>query len=211
LTVLHAFAAGKDGGFPTGGLLMGADGVLYGTASSGGDSNCEYPYGCGVAFKLAGKKETVLHAFRGSPDGEEPSVALTGDAAGNLYSTTYYGGRDDNCGTVFELTAGDKEQVLHRFGREGDGCRAFAGVVFDCRGNLYGTTVDGGLNGPSAGVVYEITADGKEKILHRFCSWKDCSDGAYPNGLIIDGEGNLYGTTSNGGMNNNGVIFMVTP
>jgi uncharacterized repeat protein (TIGR03803 family) len=209
LTVLHAFTGGRDGGFPTGGLLMGANGVLYGTASSGGDGNCEYPYGCGVAFKLAGKKETVLHAFRGSPDGEEPSAALTADAAGNLYSTTYYGGRDDNCGTVFELTAGDKEQVLHRFGREHDGCRAFAGVVLDPQGNLYGTTLDG--NDAGAGVVYEITADGQEKILHRFCSWKDCTDGAYPNGLIIDAEGNLYGTTSNGGINNNGVVFEITP
>jgi len=84
-----------------------------------------------------------------------------------------------------------------------------AGPILDSTGNLYGTTSVGGTYG--AGVVYEITADGKEKILHRFCSWKDCSDGAYPNGLIIDGEGNLYGTTSNGGMNNNGVIFMVTP
>jgi len=64
----------------------------------------------------------------------------------------------------------------------------------------------------SAGVAYEITVDGKEKILHEFCSEKGCADGAYPvGGLIIDGEGNLYGTTSNGGINNNGVIFMITP
>jgi len=217
LTVLHAFSGGEDGGFPTGGLLLGAGGVLYGTASSGGDSNCD-GYTCGVAFKLAGKKETVLHAFQGSPDGEEPSAALTADAAGNLYSTTYYGGGDYNCGTVFELTAGDKERVLYRFDDApdgsapfaGDGCAPFAGVVFDRQGNLYGATVEGGLSS-NAGVVYKITPDGKEKILHRFCSWKDCSDGVGPNGLIIDAQGNLYGTTSQGGTSGNGVVFMLTP
>lgn len=213
-TVLHAFTAGKDGGFPTAGLLMDANGVLYGTATDGGDSNCEYPYGCGVVFKLAGKKETVLHAFRGSPDGQEPEAALLMDPSGNLYSTTWVGGAPYNAGTVFELTAGGKEQILHRFRvnyhkqHQHDGLRPATGVVLDAQGNLYGTTYEGGDKG--VGVVYEITARGEEKILHSFCSG-DCSDGSQPNDLIIDAEGNLYGTTSAGGANNDGVIFMITP
>ena len=66
-------------------------------------------------------------------------------------------------------------------------------MVRDAQGNLYGTTEEGGPIG--AGVVYEITGDGKEKILHSFCSG-DCLDGAYPNGLIMDAEGNLYGTAA---------------
>ena len=75
-------------------------------------------------------------------------------------------------------------------------------MVQDASGNLYGTTEAN---------VYEITVDGKEKILHIWCSWKDCSDGAIPNDLIIDAKGNLYGTTYGGGINGNGVIFMITP
>jgi uncharacterized repeat protein (TIGR03803 family) len=89
-----------------------------------------------------------------------------------------------------------------------DGVSPYTAVVRDALGNLYGTTLEGGLNG--AGVVYEITADGKEKILHTFCS-SDCSDGAYPNGLIMDAQGNLYGTAFAGGVNKNGTIFMISP
>ena len=88
-----------------------------------------------------------------------------------------------------------------------DGIYPVTPLARDAHGNLYGTTVEGGLYG--AGVAYEITADGKEKILHSFCSG-DCSDGAHPNGLIIDAKGNLYGTASGGGAHSNGTIFKIT-
>jgi len=73
------------------------------------------------------------------------------------------------------------------------------------------TTYEGGLSDHSAGVVYEITADGKEKILHTFCSEHYCSDGVGSNDLIIDANGNLYGTTYGGGTTGNGVVFEITP
>jgi uncharacterized repeat protein (TIGR03803 family) len=79
-------------------------------------------------------------------------------------------------------------------------------VVRDASGNLYGSTEE-----PGGGVAYEITADGKEKILHYFCSEKDCADGAYPSDLIMDSKGNLYGTAAGGGINSNGTVFMITP
>ena len=211
-TVLHSFTGGKDGGYITSGLIMDAKGNLYGTANLGGDLKCDYPGGCGVVFKLAGKQLTVLHSFKASPDGDEPYAALSLDPDGNLYGTTANGGEPYGAGTVFEVSASGKESVLHRFRVnykvQHDGQLPETVVVRDAQGNLYGTTEEGGPSG--YGVVYEITPDGAEKILHDFCTG-DCSDGVFPNGLIIDAKGNLYGTAYGGGVNNDGTIFMITP
>jgi uncharacterized repeat protein (TIGR03803 family) len=206
--VLHAFTGGKDGSAPGGGTLVSANGSLYGTAASGGDMNCN-PDPCGVVFKLIARKETVLHAFKGSPDGAFPAAGLFMDATGNLYGTTGNGGHDSNGGIVFEVGQDGKKRELHTFRGAHGGSDPQAGVVLDAQGNLYGTT----LYGPTGtgGTAFEITADGKEKILHYFCSEKDCADGGIPNDLIIDAKGNLYGTTYGGGINGNGVIFMITP
>jgi uncharacterized repeat protein (TIGR03803 family) len=207
-TVLHSFTGGKDGGLPAAGLIMDAKGNLYGTTTYGGDPHCDYPYPCGLVFKLEGTKETVLYAFKGIPDGERPYPRLCMDAEGNLYGTTVGGGEPYDAGTVFKLSSSGKEQVLHRFRDDGrDGGRPQTAVVRDAQGNLYGTTEEGGLD--ASGVVYEITAGGKEKILHSFCSG-DCSDGGYPSDLIMDAKGNLYGTTYGGGVNDNGTVFKIT-
>jgi uncharacterized repeat protein (TIGR03803 family) len=206
-TVLHAFTGGNDGGAPAAGTLINANGSLYGTAVYGGDINCN-PDPCGVVFQLTGRKETVLHAFKGAPDGAFPAAGLFMDAAGNLYGTTTGGG--SNGGIVFEVGQDRKERLLHAFRSANDGSKPQAGVVLDANGNLYGTTLYSGGKG-GAGTVFEITADGKERILHRFCT-TDCLDGAYPLGdLTIDAKGNLYGTASAGGVNRNGTVFMITP
>jgi uncharacterized repeat protein (TIGR03803 family) len=206
-TVLHSFTGGKDGGLPAAGLIMDAKGNLYGTTTYGGDTRCDYPYPCGLVFKLEGTKETVLYAFKGTPDGDDPIAGLLMDAGGNLYGTTHFGGEGYNAGTLFKVSASGKEQVLHRFRVNGrDGVYPATAVVRDAQGNLYGTTEEGGTD--SDGVVYEITADGKEKILHSFCSGA-CSDGAYPNDLIMDAQGNLYGTTNAGGKGY-GTVFKIT-
>jgi uncharacterized repeat protein (TIGR03803 family) len=211
-TVLHSFTGGKDGNYLTSGLLIDPMGNLYGTDVFGGDINCDYPNGCGVVFKLTGKQLTVLHSFKGPPDGASPEASLIMDPGGNLYGTTRDGGESYNAGTVFELISDGKEHVLHRFRvnyhTQHDGVSPLTAVVRDPQGNLYGTTEEGGRNG--AGVVYEIAGGGKETILHTFCSG-DCSDGAHPNGLIMDAKGNLYGTASGGGVHRNGTIFMITP
>ena len=98
--------------------------------------------------------------------------------------------------------------MLHTFRSAHGGSDPETSVVRDAQGNLYGTTV---YNPKEGGTVFEITANSQEKILHKFCSEKDCSDGAYPSDLIMDAKGNLYGTTYGGGINRNGVIFMITP
>ena len=180
-----------------------------------GDMNCDYPYACGVVFKLAGKKETILHAFKGihsgPHDGAFPEAALTMDAEGNLYGTTNEGGNNYNMGTVFEVSADGKEHVLYKFGPPlgHAGARPVAGVIRDAEGNLYGTTPEGGKFG--VGIVFEIGKDGKEKVLHTFCSAENCTDGFYSYGdLIMDAEGNLYGTTSAGGASRSGTIYKIT-
>lgn len=104
LTVLHTFTGSPDGAVPYGSLLQDSQGNLYGTASSGGDTACNPPYGCGTVFEISRAGAfSVLHTFTGSPDGATPYAGLIMDGQANLYGTTWGGGKY-NQGTVFELT-----------------------------------------------------------------------------------------------------------
>src|ERR1017187_10338672 len=173
-----------------------------------------------VTGTWAAAQEKVLHNFSGIPDGASPMAGLIWDAAGNLYGTTVWGGTSPSCGggcgTVFELTpaagGGWTEKVLWSFGNGTDGVSPVAGMVFDAAGNLYGTTLYGGTTG--FGTVFELTpaADGTwaEKVLYSFGNG---TDGSIPDsGLIFDADGNLYGTTTQGGtFNQTGTVFELTP
>jgi uncharacterized repeat protein (TIGR03803 family) len=159
--------------------------------------------------------EKVLHSFiNDGTDGNEPYAGLIFDAAGNLYGTTL-GGGTAFIGTVFELTpAGGgtwTEKVLHSFVGGTDGTAPFGSLIFDAAGNLYGTTSEGGPS--NAGTVFELTPAGggtwTEQVLHTFGSSTDGIDPVA--GLIFDGTGNLYGTTSRGGTYNLGTAFELTP
>ena len=215
-SVLHNFGSGTDGANPYAGtLVFDAAGNLYGTTESGGTSN----YGTAFELKPAAGgtwTEKVLHNFNNDgADGADPVAGLVFDAAGNLYGTTESGG-PYNWGTVFELTptAGGTwtEQVLRNFNNDGtDGFLPSAGLSFDAAGNLYGTTFYGGTYG--GGTVFELTpaAGGTwtEQVLHSFNS--DGTDGYQPiAGLILDGAGDLYGTTYAGGSSNVGTVFEIT-
>jgi uncharacterized repeat protein (TIGR03803 family) len=148
----------------------------------------------------AGCSETVLHSFGGS-DGSGPMAGLIQDKAGNLYGTTYLGGSHD-LGTVFKIAPDGTESVIYSFRGVGsnDGANPQAGLTPDADGNLYGTTLTDGKGGNTSGTVFKISPDGKEKILHSFTGFGDGVDGAEPMaGVILDGAGNLYGTTSEGG------------
>jgi uncharacterized repeat protein (TIGR03803 family) len=152
---------------------MDAHGNLYGIDAGGGNrSGCHYRgWGCGTVFELtpqanAGWTEKVLHAFSRGRGGFTPGGGLTFDAAGNLYGTTSAGGNgtgckvENGCGTVFELTPNATgnwtEKVLHTFNENGrDGVIPDAGLIFDARGNLYGTTFGGGSH--DGGTVFELT------------------------------------------------------
>ena len=144
--------------------------------------------------------ESVLYAFgTNMPDGEQPQPSLIMDSAGNLYGTTSSGGTYDD-GTVFEIEAGTHvETVLYSFRNNiMDGQRPLAGLIMDTAGNIYGTTSSGGPY--DSGTVFEIaTGTHQETILHLFGT---NDDGFFPeSNLIMDSDGNFYGTTNIGGSN----------
>ena len=186
-----------------------------------------YGYGCGVVFKLAPKgKETVLYSFcaqKNCADGWGPLAGLTFDQKGNLYGTTSSGGlwycdnaddSDVGC-AVFKVSPEGKETVLYSFCAQkncADGAGSpIAGLTFDQKGNLYGTTAGGGAY--YHGVVFKLTPEGLETILQSFCERANCADGSYPRaGVVFDRKGNLYGTTEGGGTGEGGgVVFKLTP
>jgi uncharacterized repeat protein (TIGR03803 family) len=193
LHVLHKFI-GSDGTQPFGPLVQDPDGNLYGVSESGGDRSCPDPrfgnIGCGTVFKLSKDQElTVLHTFRGGTDGSSPQPGLLLDAEGNLYGTTFQGGKSER-GVVFKISAKGRYTVLHRFTQK-QGKNPNGALVSDSAGDFYGTTQLGG--GHDLGSVYQLTPDGGLNVLHSFRGLKD---GAFPlAGLIHDEAGHLFGTT----------------
>ena len=203
-TVLYNFTGNpvsNDGGQPIGGLVMDSAGNLYGTTASGGND-----FG-GTVFKVdpAGNVTfLVLFNPHFPTNGLTPEAGLIIDSAGNLYGTTYSGG-SGNVGTVFKLSPTTGITVLYNFtGINADGANPAAALTMDTAGNLYGTTLHGGSAGE--GIVFKLDPTGKETVLHSFTGIS--GDGANPGGtLVIDGAGNLYGTTLNGGSASKGIVF----
>jgi uncharacterized repeat protein (TIGR03803 family) len=217
-TVLYGFAgAPNDGSLPYAGLIMDKSGNLYGTTNEGG------AYSWGTVFQLSPENggnsanggnggawtETVLYSFgTQSGDGVNPYGSLIMDTAGNLYGTTTGGGAHIY-GAVFKVSppAGGSgawtETVLYSFGAYSvDGTHPFDGLIMDKGGNLYGTTTGGG--GYSVGTVFQMSPPSAkssawtEKVLYSF--GRKTSTGEEPwDSLTMDKEGNLYGTTTEGG------------
>jgi uncharacterized repeat protein (TIGR03803 family) len=167
-----------------------------------------------MAARAEAQTETILYTFGGqSGDGANPYGGLV-YKEGNLYGTTHANAPSGNLGNVFEITAEGQYKVLHNFGSQpGDGTapRPFGGLAFRA-GKLYGTTFEGGATG-GVGTVFDLTLTGKEKVLHTFGIQQ--GDGVYPAaGVIFDKEGNLYGTTEEGGtgicVGGCGIVYEVT-
>ena len=197
--VLHKFAGGKQGNGAEG-LARDAAGNLYGVTIAGGDRDCPNGSGCGILYKLTPQgKFTVLHAFSGGdPDGGLPYGSPILDPEGNLYGTT---SQDFWGGTIYKFDTAGVFSVLYTFQGGQDGFLPLAGLIRDRFGNFYGTTADGG--GSTAcwlgcGTVFKLDASGTESVLYRF---QGGTDGAYPKArLVVDKNGNLYGTTNWGGV-----------
>jgi uncharacterized repeat protein (TIGR03803 family) len=146
--------------------------------------------------------EVVLHNFGIQPHGAVPDAGVIRDSAGNLYGTTYQGGRG-NAGVVYKVNNYGQQTVLYSFTGGADGGHPHAGLIADSAGDLYGTTTSGGKAG--AGVVYKLDRAGHEKVLYSFTGG---ADGATPEaGVIRDSAGNLYGTTEYGGTAGAGVVY----
>ncbi|MGB6501817.1 MAG: choice-of-anchor tandem repeat GloVer-containing protein, partial [Thermoplasmata archaeon] len=190
LTVLHAFHW-TDGSGPNSGLILAADGTLYGTTAGGGNG----PTGTVFTVDTVTGHLTLLKSFPSSFGGPTGSIAI--DAAGNLYGATYFGGGPScTCGTVFELEAGAGFTVMW----EGkDGMTPLGGVTLGSDGNLYFTTSGfGDACSHTCGAVFRLNpATYQATMLYSFTG---LADGAYPAaGLALDSEGTLYGTTAFGG------------
>jgi uncharacterized repeat protein (TIGR03803 family) len=212
--VLYTFT-GPDGEVPEASLVMDAAGTLYGTTFGGTTS-------CGEVFKLttAGKFK-VLHGFPcGGTDGAEPTSAVILDTVGNIYGTTVAGGGGTDCtapgcGTVFKISTNGTERVLYAFSGGSDGWAPNGALLLDSKGNLFGTTEQGGdlacpgKNGIGCGVVFTLDPHNAFNVLHAF---NGSNDGSVPTGpLVQDSQGRLYGDASGGGTNNSGTVFRVTP
>lgn len=216
-TILHNFDIVDiegDGGLPEAGVIIDSTGALIGTVYAGST------HGYGAVYKLTPNgngtwTETHLYTFGAGTDARNPNSNLIADAQGNLYGTSYSGGVD-NAGTVYELSpngsGGWTERLLHTFTAGNDGAYPIqAGLIFDSQGNLYGTTSMGGLH--SDGTVFKMAPNGSggftTSVIHSFGSG---TDGVNPySGLCMDGQGNLYGTTFNGGSLNLGAVFEMSP
>jgi len=220
---LHTCPKGDD---PVASLTWDAVGNLYGTTlygGIGGPPNCPGSLGCGVAFQMSPNGNGtwayhVLHRFAAfAYDGRYPYAGLVTDAAGNAYGAASGGGPHGG-GTIYKLTPVSgglwKQTVLYDFPNCANGCGPNTSLVFDQAGNLYGTaggglTVCGG-GGYYCGVVFKLTPQAggawKYSLLHKFNN----AGGNAGNGVIVDGKGNLFGTTFIGGTYNAGVAFEIT-
>jgi uncharacterized repeat protein (TIGR03803 family) len=228
-SILYNFTGGTDGRYPFSGLVMDANGSLYGTTPYGGKLA-----GFGVVFQLSPPvvqggawTETVLYTFSNGQDGSTPNGALVFDASGNLYGAAANGGQGHG-GTVFKLappaTSGGTWtfSIVHSFNSSpssssyAGGCAPGSGVTLGPNGSLYGTTYFCGANG--GGVVFKLTppANGqigwRETVLHTFGAFNTAGDGNFPEtGVEIGKGGVLFGTTTVGGSANLGTVYQLVP
>jgi uncharacterized repeat protein (TIGR03803 family) len=199
LTTLTRFD-GNNGSLPVAGLVQATDGNFYGTALEGGD------YGLGTIFRMAASGAlTTLVSFN-DYDGGNPSSALIQGSDGDLYGTT----EDDGAytwGTVFKMTPSGNFTNLYSFTGGDDGGSPVPGLVQAADGNYYGTTYLQGADG--FGTVFEITSSG---VLTTRYTFTGGVDGGNPwGGLFAAADGNLYGTTQDGGTYGFGTVFRIAP
>jgi|SRR5208282_158144 uncharacterized repeat protein (TIGR03803 family) len=200
---------------PRASLILASNGDFYGTTVNGGAN------GQGNVFKMtAAGKLTTLYSFcsvfqnGACTDGAQPNFALVEGSDGNLYGTTSVGGNDgvnDGYGTIFKITLGGTLTTLYNFPGF---TQSSSALVQGADGSFYGTTADGGSGTYGAGgTFFTVTSGGDLTTLYNFCSLQNCADGEQPANLYLATDGNFYGITWFGGVNNNdqGTIFQFTP
>lgn len=215
--VLYRFKDDRDGAWPIGPVIVDKAGVIYGATQYGAAYACAAnTEGCGTVYSLtpSGSQytEKILYVFKGGRDGLLPGAGLAIDSNGALYGTTTAGGGAGSIGvgTVFKLTpsgSGYDERVIHAFGGRRDGLYPSAPVIVEPNGAVDGTTLYGGSGDAectvegfkgNCGLVFRLTPSSssyKEKILYNF---RGGTDGSQPAAPVIDDDGVLYGTTTDG-------------
>jgi len=211
-TVIHAFTGGDDGSGPGARVTLDKRGNIYGMTPTGGAN------GLGTIYKISKEHRgtwtfRVIHTFTGGADGGSGSAGRMILYHGHLYGAATTGGIYGS-GVVFELMPrGIGEwhfRTIYSFRGQPDGNFPYGALLFDHLGNIYGTTYYGGANG--IGAVYELSprplGEWDETVLYSFQSG---TDGNSPiSNLVFDNAGNLYGTTSEGGLGS-GTIFKLSP
>jgi uncharacterized repeat protein (TIGR03803 family) len=215
-SVLFSFtgAGGQlPGANPTSGLTLiekNGENYLYGAAPMGGNEKV------GTIYDLHGKAHHyvagTLRAFSGK-DGAFPygSVSVPDPNGDNIYETTESGGRSDD-GALIELILSNnkyKEVLIHSFAI-GDGAQPYAGLTPAAGGVFFGTTLAGGSAGD--GTLYELKPHGTGYAFTSIYSFRGGAGGKYPYApVIVDGLGDLFGTTTDGGGKNEGAVFELIP
>jgi uncharacterized repeat protein (TIGR03803 family) len=204
-TIFYSFAGGQAGQGPNSGLVADSAGNLYGTTELGGDPTCNNGsgYGCGVVFKVdSAGIETVLYAFHGLPDAQNPQVGLALDSTGTLYGTA--GGGAFGFGAVYKVdSVTGQETVLYSFTDGADGnTPGIAAPVVDSSGSVYGVT----WRPSTAPRVFKVDSKGNETTLHTFHGYWYLEAS-----LVVGSRGNLYGTSAGGGGRGDGSVFKLAP
>jgi uncharacterized repeat protein (TIGR03803 family) len=224
---LYNFTGGDDGVHPFAGLIADASGNLFGTTSEGGPIGA----GAGTVFEIKVDSSTAtgyattpitLVSLNGT-DGGDIYAGLVFDAHGNLFGEALAGGVND-IGTVFEVPVDSTSATgyattpiaLVSF-NNADGQYPFGGLIVDTSGNLFGTADLGGGSAAcdgGCGTVFEVkfnsttgTYASTPTTLYSFTGGVDGANSEA--GLITDAHGDLFGTTSTGGMNDDGTVFEI--
>lgn len=207
-TIYSFTAHGQSGWGPVSKLVMDSSGRLFGATQHGGSAND------GTVFELTApdsqgvRTYVELYAFQGGNDGILPIGNIVIDAAGNLYGVTNAGGANSD-GIVYSLSPSISglwtETILHTFDVLTDGTYASAGLAMDSAGNLYGTMGQGGAH--NSGTIYMLTKNSDGSWSESIRS--NLGDGAANPGaeVIVDSEGNVFGTGSDGGQFEWGTVF----
>jgi len=209
-TVLHSFDAGTEAAYPAAPLIIGSDGNFYGTTTSGSTSS-------GTVFKITpAGAESVIYGFS---DLSQITLPLIEGVDLNYYGMTQNGGAEAS-GSFFRVTPAGVETTLYTFpGTSVTGGPTYpSAFMLSSDGNFYGTTRAGGLYGQDGtvnggnGTVFKLTSGGAITILYNFAYGSNGSvDGASPYSLFQGSDGNFYGTTVAGGLNDSGTLFKLTP
>lgn len=200
LNTVGSFNYTNNGAYPVSGLAQGRDGSFYGVSLEGGLS------GFGTVYRITPAGLFVLLSSFNYENGAYPSSVFVPAADGNLYSTAENGGTNGGWGNLFRV--GSAGTIASVFSFDGDnGGIPTAGMVQDNDGVFYGVTDGGGTNG--SGTVFKLGTDGAVTSLYSFSGGPD---GANPfGGLVLASDGNLYGTTMNGGAYGFGTVFLISP
>lgn len=207
LTVLHSFCSPDcytDGEYPYGGLVQAANGNFYGTAYEGG------AYSSGSVFKIGPTGDFKLIYSFCAPlncyEGLYPNAGLAIGTDGDLYGATSFG----SDGTLFKVDSKGKLTILVAFTGP-NGSTPQAAMTLGTNGMFYGTTEYGGQY-YFGGTVYKMTPSGTLTTLYSFCSRTNCDDGSLPLSKVTQASnGNLYGTTYQGGTHDCGTVFQLAP